>query len=544
MMKMIDRHIIISGSLCLLCLCACQRDQLGFLAGGNDDVINVNINGNGYTRCADDADSEGVLLGTKMIVTEDDDTLFLSVYLSDMEDFTGHEEHSENTKGAPVYYNNSNSSLCSIYGKVFTSVYDKTGSAYVSTDRDGNTALMEDVEVIYSNSKWQLDSIYYWPKKSEDLFFCTIAPSDSLITDRTWDASNKRYSFRYRMPAPELGDSPRDAENQKDIVVGVNKNNRDSSITASIDLKHALTAVRFVKGKQMPVTLTSVCLNNLYSTGKATVTLADDGTTSVSWSDQSNKASYSQTYNVDAWKEADGLENNPLDTSSVQVKTFMIIPQQISDDAELSIYLGNALHPETMTLKSLGTTYTSLADWSNFAGKVITFKLSCDTKLVSVKVTDKCQNNKKSDIKIVNDGTEDIFVRAELVGNWVNQAGEILASWTEEDSYGYFDGDATKTKLSQVINSTYWYKAADGFYYYKYYIAPGDTLKHNLFQSFAVTSKPHDSQGQWEGDVNMEIAFLEVNVLVQAVKAETSKTAVAMAWGSSNVTSLSTDKDL
>lgn len=356
-------------------------------------------------------------------------------------------------------------------------------------------------------------------------------------------------TFKYSMPEPAVSEPYCDAEHQMDILVGVDKNNKDeSSSKAHISLYHALTGVRFVMGEtltDMPSKLTSVSLNNFYSKGTATFdpdVVFDSTHPKVTWSELSELKNFTQGFpDYDGW-----VEDNSFDTSSDKSKTFMVIPQKLHDNAELAIYLASGLHPEVLKLSVITSEETSLKDWSKYAGKMITFRINSYMGLVSVKVTDDCDtaNGVKSNIEIENDGNADIFIRAELVGNWINEDGEVLASWKEDNSYGEFESAAgTKNaNLASVLDEN-WEKAADGFYYYKYYVKPGNVLKHNMFKTFTLKSKPVDAEGQWAGEVKMQIDALELSILVQAVRAESDKKSAIDAWGSANVGFLTNTAD-
>ena len=548
------KDILTIACLCVLCISGCKKETLGESAGRRQ--MEVDVTGRNYSTKAGETDqSDGELLCTKHFVTQGGDTLFISAYLSDLEDYFPVQEESsdESTKGVPIYFNEDNKNLGSEYGIINTTVYDASG-IYVSKDKDKVGSEMKNVSISWGDEKWSFDKQYYWPNEGGDLYFCSLAPvellsGDSpLITDVEWNKSDSRkMTFKYSMPEPAVSEPYCDAEHQMDILVGVDKNNKDESSKAHISLYHALTGVRFVMGEtldDMPSKLTSVSLNNFYSKGTATFDPAvvfDSTHPKVTWSELSELKNFTQGFpDYASWSEG-----NSFDTSPDKSKTFMVIPQKLDNNAELAIYLASALHPEVLKLSVIASEETSLKDWSNYAGKMITFRISSYVGLVSVKVEDTCNEEAgaKSNIEITNDGNADIFVRAEIVGNWINEDGEVLASWKEDNSYGSFvTSRGTDSDLSEVLDQN-WEKAADGFYYYKYYIRPGQILKHNMFDTFTLTGKPIDTSGSWSGQVKMQIYGLEMAILVQAVRADNSKTAAKLAWGNSNIGFLSFEED-
>ena len=543
------KKILIIVSLCALGLVGCQRSDL--IEHTQGDLIEVEVSGRDYTKAGEDASSDGELLAVRKFVTEQGDTLYISAYLSDMEDHLPL-QGTEETKGAPI----SESNLGTLYGTINTTVYDASGSVYVSEDKDGNKKTMKDVEVSFSSDKWSFNDSYYWPKAGGDLYFCSMAPvellpegTSPLVSNIAWDKDSKLLTFDYTMPEPGTAEPYNDAVNQKDLLVAVDKNNKNNGSQARINLCHALTGVRFVMGESTAgVKLKSVSLNNFNSAGTATIkrgrNKADNAdSTMVNWSALSGTKNFTQSFTDE--EVASRTTNADFDKTDNKLKTFMVIPQTLGENAELVIYLASALHPEVLKFEMITAEEPALKDWSNYAGKMITFRINSYVGLVSVNVYDNCDtaNGVKRNIAITNDGNAEIFVRAELVGNWINSNGQILASWREDDSYGTFvSSKGSNAKLSEILDDN-WQKAADGFYYYKYYVKPREVLKNNMFDTFTLSSKPHDSEGKWEGNVDMQIDALELTILVQAVRADSEKASAIAAWGSANVGFLTNTAD-
>lgn len=540
-------------ALCAICLAGCNREELSVSLCDNMDVaVNAVRYVDTKAGTGDTAAGEE-LLCTRQFVTEEGDTLYISAYLSDLKDVLA-QQPGEETKGAPIYFNDTNKNLGTLYGEINTAVFDADGNEYISKGSDGIGIKMDSVSVKWGSDKWSFDKTYFWPISGGDLYFCSLAPVDligSLVTDRSWLKSGEQFSFKYTMPEPETAEPYNDAVNQKDLLVAVDKNNKNNGSQAKINLCHALTGVRFVMGEATDgVKLKSVSLNNFNSKGTATVVRGRNkannaDSTMVGWSGLSNPKNFTQSFTDE--EVASWTTNADFDGTANKKKTFMVIPQTLGENAELAIYLASALHPEVLKFDMITADEPALADWSKYAGKMITFRINSYVGLVSVKVNDDCDtaNGVKSNIAITNDGNAEIFVRAELVGNWINEAGEVLASWKEDNSYGEFESEAgTKNaNLASVLDPNYWKKADDGFYYYKYYLIPGKVLKHNMFKTFTLKSKPVDASGQWKGEVKMQIDALELSILVQAVRAESDKKSAIDAWGSANVGFLTNTAD-
>lgn len=556
------KNLFLLAAVCFVSIAGCKKEDFELTSSDRMEVDVSGISYTRYTKAGEDCSSDGELLCTKKFVTQEGDTLYVSAYLSDLDDYLP-QQNAEETKGVPIYFNGENNNLGTLYGELNTTVYDTDGTVYQSKDKYKVGTSMENVSISYNeeDKKWKFaeDKTYYWPQDGRSLYFCTMAPvellplpperlpddAEQLVSDIKWDKDSKNLTFTYTMPDPEEitdANMPRnDAENQKDLLVAVDKNNRSDGSDAKINLYHALTGVRFVMGEtnKSSIKLKSVSLNAFYSSGKATFNpAATYDSPKVTWSDLKDTTTYSQTFSdYELWHL-----NAELDETGN--KTFMVIPQELNNDAKLSIYLANALHPEVLTFNMITEQEPKLKNWSEYAGKMITFRINSYVGLVSVKVEDDCVGNTKSNLKITNDGTTDIYVRAQIVGNWVNEDDEILASWKETQSFGEFTTSKGAGPNLETILDDNWSKASDGFYYYKYYIKPGEILIHNMFDSFSVTSKPVDTSGSWAGDVKMQISALEMNILVQAVIADgTSKSAAAAAWGNDNIGFLTTEAD-
>ena len=128
---------------------------------------------------------------------------------------------------------------------------------------------------------------------------------------------------------------------------------------------------------------------------------------------------------------------------------------------------------------------------------------------VNVNVTDDVTNNVKSNVEITNTGTTNAYIRARIVGSWVDdESGLVVRKW-DPDNDGTFDG----------LPGEGWKKSGD-YYYYTTSVAPGKTTSA-LFTSYTVT-------------VTVDGAHLEMDILVQAIQSEGGNadgSAAKAAWG-------------
>lgn len=522
---------IVIALLSIICLTGC-RNETGFIRSrliSGATVISE------ATKCSN-GDSEGELIFSTPITTQEGQTLYLNAYLSDMD-----ESFAPGTKGTEITTEKLRDASLG-FGSFFTQVYDKTGAPYVSK-RLEQEDVMNKVSLTYGGGKWNFTQEYYWPENPEDkLTFCSYAPAsvasdeDPLMTDMKWEGG--KFSFKYSLPAADTEDN--DAVNQPDILVGVNSQSNAEGSDVTIKFYHALTAVRFIKGSINGATIENIGLHGFASKGTCTVTpsATPGARPSIEWSNLSDNGSYDQVFdaNVKDMSEGASLDKDTENKS----RTFMMIPQTLNSDSEISVFVGGLLHPKTIKISDITETMVGagnvelVKNWSSYAGKVITFMITSTTLgQVCLDVTDKVSGNVKSDLEIKNVGTSNLYIRAVLVGNWMSE-GNIVASWSEDIPYGTFEGGYLGGS-----SSTNWIKGSDGFYYYKKYVPAGQAVKTKLFDKFTVTSSPTSTI---MGEV-AQIDELELSILVQAVAYDASKTNARNAWGDAAANVLTTDAD-
>ena len=109
---------------------------------------------------------------------------------------------------------------------------------------------------------------------------------------------------------------------------------------------------------------------------------------------------------------------------------------------------------------------------------------------VKTDIEESFDGNTKSSIKIVNQGTVAVYVRVAVIGNWVNDAGKVVAPWT-----GTFD-----------LGSG-WIKGTDGYYYHQAPVAANGKTSELLGSSIT------------EADA-LEGTHLVITVIHQSIQAE------------------------
>ncbi len=112
---------------------------------------------------------------------------------------------------------------------------------------------------------------------------------------------------------------------------------------------------------------------------------------------------------------------------------------------------------------------------------------------VIVSVTDSIsEGGIKKDVVIKNESNIKAYIRAAVVANWCNEAGQVVMPWT---------GSITP-------NSPWTRNDADGYYYYPDPVAADTVVKPALFTEYGAGNPP------------VEGLHLEMDILVQGIQAE------------------------
>lgn len=374
---------------------------------------------------------------------------------------------------------------------------------------DGTASYFTGVTLSYADGKWAPSSDRLW-KSTQTLAFYAVAGLPSGTGNSFTTAYDK---------ATMACVIPTEASAQQDILLGYHKGgfatDPANKALATLRFSHPLAAVKFkvgtIEGFQSTDVIKSISLGGVYTSGTCVAIYANDGTPTFTWTPSSGTQTVSMSDNTSGLSVSDGIIGEP----------FILVPQSFSETAKLTV---------SMTLTVNGEEYTVSGELSSGAfqqGKVTTLTIGAVTKKeVKIEFTDEVVYDAsnwptKKSLVISNTGTANAFVRISLVGDWVNKNHKIISSWTENDPCGNFNGGTNGAALS----SEYWTKGTDGFWYYKYYIKPGQTLKHPLFSTYKITTLPSVES----------IAYLDLNVNVQAVQADADKSTANAAWTSAIV---------
>ncbi len=398
--------------------------------------------------------------------------------------------------------------------------------------------------------------------------------------------------------------SPPTAAKQQDILFSyreLKKNTYNPKEGASVLFHHALTGVKFrLENPDVITSINSVTFKNIVTEGSCTVTPKDekdvdpgvdnptghyssgDGATVV-WDlvgkegkevrgnvssgefdlvtygskegqvkDFGEKGAYPTSF------AAAGNDNNLNDAQASQ--TFWLIPQPITGAVQLTISYTDANGGDHDWTVDFGTAVGSVV-WK--AGQIRTYTIKVDevnvmikdgvtiTGPVDVDVPDATDGQKlhsyagstKQSVEIKNTGNTDVYIRAALIGQWLDEeSGDPVFGYTDftsgdfktvdswyQDQFGpdaqYDQGEFEGLVGYDDSYSGNWTKGTDGYYYYKNPVAPGkiiggtagegDYLGDPLFTKYTVGTAPASAVA---GQVKQ--IYFQLEIATQAISAK------------------------
>ena len=470
------------------------------------------------------------------------------------------------TKGTPAYTEN----VGTLYG-------NKLG-VYSDNTKFGD-ATYEKMDNVLQGGGWRYQHNYAtnpWPDEETAVDFYFRMPTDmSGIGEGGFtyakSGSAQTISFSYTSPAS--------AAEQQDILFGArsaSKANYTTSLPNGIPvlLNHALTGVKFALADDIKATIMidSVSFIGLIDKGSCVVTPASEGNYRDNITNYSSSAS-----GVVVWKDTTrtgsthyanytdtvtyakntagsftsagdypksfangGNSNNLDDADGNAAQTFWLIPQKLTAQTRLTIHYVVKASANAAT----GTPYEFTIDFGKVlegksvewkAGELHTYTIRVDD--VNVKIEDTVTATEKSGVTITNTGNTAAFIRAALVGQWLNSDDNPVFGFTDKvnnlylvDSW-YQDQFVTKEGASAPARThgkfeelagydkdngyNDWYLCTDGYYYYKYAVEPTYTTGSSLFSKYTVGTTPSVEIA----GVDTEVYFV-LEIATQAVTAK------------------------
>ncbi|RRD89274.1 fimbrillin family protein [Bacteroides heparinolyticus] len=221
---------------------------------------------------------------------------------------------------------------------------------------------MYDTEVKKAGG-WTTDN--RWPGAGSKIRFFAYAPYRSALP-----ASSLALSAKSAGGAPVLTYTvPADVAGQTDLLTAATDEMPGGGGTpALLTFKHALTAVRFVTGNDLPAgTITNVTLKGVY--GKGTYRIGESA-----WEGHADRKDFTQALTPAATipeSQTPGTEITPA------AATFMMIPQQLPAGAELEVKYTDRLTNAVRTMKA------SIAGSQWEMGKTVTYQVSVTSMVIT-----------------------------------------------------------------------------------------------------------------------------------------------------------------
>lgn len=540
-----------------------QEKSLNDKVVGNNDIV-FSLQGAPATRSMEEMSLVQKGATIELAADENGQKLFLEETIEDL-----NRAWAPVTRGTPAYTEN------------VGVLYKDKLSVYAASLSEANYQSMEDEMV---GGGWRFNHTYAsdpWANGAVDFYF--RMPSDmtshgvTLGTDAYGKSGNNlTITFGY--------ESPTEAKNQQDIIFAarnVTKDQYSKSLPNGVPVlfNHALAAVKFAIANPEEAAITSVEFTGLVGKGTCTITPVKEdnyrdntgnysSADAVNWTLDKNAtgATYSSGVFGDpvsydsgsfankgdypsSFAAAGAAQTNNLNDADA-TQTFWFIPQAMTDKVMLHItyiYGGNEGEGYIEFGKVLAE---AGVDWK--AGQLRTYTIRVDD--VNLKIEDDVKGSgivgmTKEDVVITNTGNVDVFIRAAIVGQWLDKNDNpvfgftdeindlfVVESWYEDQfvshagQHGEFVNLAGYSNLAKEISysnpfpsngtkGSWYYSSKDNYYYFSNAVAPGDPTGEPLFKSYTVSKIPEASNGAHPLDVEM---YFTLEIATQAISARKS----------------------
>lgn len=205
-----------------------------------------------------------------------------------------------------------------------------------------------------SENLWNTSPLYYWPADNRSLGFYAYAPMSAygLLENIRTDNSDKTISFDYEVPkGTVVNDYHNDAEVQPDIMFAITECSKPASVDGKVPMnfRHALSAIKFAVRDVVGGTIEQISITGV--AGEAHCIYIKTETPEADmfeWSEHSQpQSTYTQTFN---YKTTDKTSGDEVLNEQMPSKTFLMIPQEIPDDAKIEIVFKRDSDSQTFTM--------------------------------------------------------------------------------------------------------------------------------------------------------------------------------------------------
>ena len=549
-MKEVFRSILLA-SLFIVLLSSCKNDEVSGRADIPETAVSFVIGGDQTTTKS--AANAGTINTIEFLEEPEIEGLILTETVTDIDDYYFPAEVI--TKGTPIYTENFDEILGEFTGNAY--IPENTGKAYSDSDiqggKDADFGLI-DTRTYYHDYK----SALTWPSDGSGLLFFLKANQSDAVSDVTYYAPGTKaplgsIHFNYTSPSGTNAD----AEAQNDILFTSQLINKEESDDNRILFYHALTGVKFQNGNvadgEQKIFIRKVELNGIVGSGSCIITPnytakkntsagnnesnAKTTPTDVSksaqcslWEPGEATGKFSQTFSglvqeyggkgtvPDSFEQAsngDWTSVNNLNKADFS-QTFMMIPQELGDNATATVYYSFTDGNSTNTKVFKSTASLKGQVWK--AGELHTYTLNING--LQVEITDKVDKRVKSEIVTRNSGTTIAYLRCALASNWVyddpdtKENENVIVAANDALKTGEFIGDSGKSGLCSN-----WLIGSDGYLYYTKPVLPGNSTIYPVFTRYYAPEKtPYKD------------SHLEINIALQGVQFNESQSMVEKAW--------------
>lgn len=381
--------------------------------------------------------------------------------------------------------------------------YGDLNSFFLTAYLEDGAQFMKDTYVEKKDGAWSYSPVKYWPQNQAVHFFGYARSMEKgTLSNHQYAMDKEKGSYTHTF---DYTISSCSATEQPDLIVAITPDQTKQSINGKVmmSFKHALSAIVFKVGEVPDETkLKSISFSGLYASGTGKI----DQTNAITWSGHAGSGTYTQTFKNIPLTDEQG-EETKISTKDDET-CFMMIPQTFKEDATITFKFaigpnGGKDYTVSMNLNEI------LEKWE--ASKLYTFTIKLpdhvDVEVIEGNFTQ--GSNVKENVYISNEGVSKIYVRATVVGCWVNAKGDALASWIAPDNISatYSTSDDGKFELPDGWSNK-WIVGNDGYYYYKDPISYGEATLP-LFDSYTLTAAPPVAG-----------TTLELSVIAQSVYAE------------------------
>lgn len=479
------------------------------------------------------------------------------------ETVTSLDQFSPATKGTPAYTEN----LGTLYANDLNVWGDAggfgTNATYVNMENELYPRKDTDL-----GSGWRYNHDYNgdpWPSEDGDVGFylnMPAAPTGVSITGHT----GGKFTFTYT--------SPSKAADQQDILFAYRVTNKAKYLEnfhpngIPVLFNHALTAVKFRIGNDgtdittNKIKITKITFKNLVDKGTCTITPASEdnykdnestysSATAASWTNPSSSGADITSDTIsgtveykasdkkfgESWYGAEDVNTQNLNDADA-TQTFWLVPQAFDASSTVKLEIMYDINGTTGNKWEIDFgKFLAGATWK--AGELRTYTIKIND--VNLKIEDTVSDTKKENIVITNTGNTAAFIRASIVGQWLDYKGRpvfgftdllyefhAVESWYEDQfvktapgTHGKFTDLAGYKGANNPLNG--WYLCTDGYYYYEHPVEPtkvtgydneGTYVQQKLFTSYEVGTAPKVTIS----GVNTNIHF-SLEISTQAVSA-------------------------